>query len=244
MRFLIRYIFWIFLLAIPLIFYFMKDIGPEPEPTPDPLVDVNGYKHGTYKNYNSSGKLYTAVTYVHGQKEGSSYIYHPNGQVMLEQNFIKSKREGWSYKYYDDGSIYAKTPYSNDVIDGMRTTYYKDGLLRSTIPYSKNQPGLGLEEYFKDGRLKEQPQLEVKKGNVNGQLALILNVEDCEKSRYYQGLLVDNKFLDDSPDVVKPLPEIEGQGYVLLDSEQDQPNLLCQCKTSMGNPLVLKYSWP
>ncbi|MEO1255527.1 MAG: hypothetical protein AAFY41_11705 [Bacteroidota bacterium] len=208
----------------------------------DKKPDQRKAKHGEFKKYTSDKKLKTIVNYDNGTKHGFSYLYHNDGKtVLLAMPYQNGKREGISKKYFESGVLYASTSYKNDLLHGPRKTYYSSGKLKSVLNYGSGKVGLGTKEYLLDGQLKETPRILSKRDR--SRIWLDTSVS-CKNTVFYIGKLVDDVFFDPLDNNVKQL--MDDNGVFFIDTEVytrsylKYQDIICSCKTSQGNPLIIK----
>jgi len=198
-------------------------------------------KHGEIISKRDDGTVRTKITYRNGMKHGTSYLYYKNGKdVQLEMPYVVGARHGISKKYFETGKLYAETSYEADLLHGNRTTYYRSGQLKAEVPYFRGLPGLGTLEYFKSGNLKTQPALVYR---TEGNHLVVKTDKPCRYPVLYIGELVDGRYLDEKSGMEIILGS---NGEYLINLEVYTPSYLalqdviCFCKTTQGNPLVIR----
>ena len=213
-------------------------IDPEVPPTKEEILD------GERKQYTSDGKLRTIVNYDKGVKHGLSTLYHKDGKtVMLSIPYQQGRREGTSKKYFESGELYAETNYQNDLLHGTRSVYYRSGNLKSVVTYYRGFPGLGTTEYLTSGKKKAISG--IVHYEERGQY-LFSTDQPCDDQRFFLGTLLEGQFLDVLSTSVQELPKQDGLHYLELNQRNlqllENNDVICLCKSSQKNPLVLKTS--
>lgn len=199
-------------------------------------------KEGEWITRRDDGSIRTRINYLNGRKHGMSYLYYDDGKsLQLELPYVVGARHGVSKKYFKDGTLYAETSYQSGELHGERTTRYSNGKLKSRITYFEGLPANDLEEYLRDGELKPKPDLTYR---VKGKTVFV-NVDNkrCKNPRLFFGSLVDNKFFDENEDLDEVFPT-DGVFQISLDTYSpsflEVQDLICSCKSSQGNPLIIK----
>ncbi len=201
-----------------------------------------GPKEGEWISRRADGTIKTRVNYQNGIKHGTSYLFYDDGKtVHLEMPYVVGARHGASKKYFRDGTLYAETNYSEDRLDGVRSTYYRNGKVKSRLTYRDGNPGLDLEEYLQDGKMKSKP--EITHQVVGNRLELSLeNGKRCSAPEMYLGELLDG-FFDKSLDF-ETISQVNGRFEIDLNvyskSYIEMQEVICKCKSSQGNPLIIK----
>lgn len=202
----------------------------------------SGPKEGEWVSRREDGSVKTRVSYKNGLKHGKSFLYYRDGKnVQLMMPYIEGKREGTSKKYFKNGSIYAETPYKNDKLNGTRKTYYRNGQLKAAMPYHKGLPGTGLKEYYTNGNIKELPVITYQK---QGQYLKLSTSPPCKEAMFYLGELHQNQYFNEYDKDLQPIYREKGNFRIDLrvynPSYLALQDVICSCKTSQGNPLILK----
>jgi hypothetical protein len=207
-----------------------------------PVSRRNGPKNGEWITRRADGSIKTRVNYKDGLKDGYSYLYYGDGKtIQLEVPYVNSKKHGVSRKYFENGRVYSETPYQEDNMHGTRKTYYRSGQLKSAIDYSVGQPSIGLLEYYQSGNLKSQPEIVyTHKGNS---IVLSVDTDDCKRVSFFLGKLDQDRYLPAYADL-EPIGGSYGQFMIDLSvftpSYLAIQDVICECTTSQGNPLILK----
>lgn len=199
-------------------------------------------KNGEWISRRDNGTIKTRVNYQNGIKHGISSLYHADGKtVQLAMPYVNGQRHGTSKKYFEGGQIYAETNYQDNVLHGVRKTYYRSGQLKSSITYDLGEPFPDLQEFYKSGNEKEMPVLTYERfGNT---LRVSVDTEECKSPEFFLGKMDDGS----------PFPGISNLTYLpakqdvaVIDLSVFTPSylalqdIICKCKSSQGNPLVLK----
>lgn len=192
-------------------------------------------KEGLVTTKYPDGKVHTEVNYKGGRKNGISTSYFNNGNKQLEMTYVNGKRSGVSRKYYENGKIYAETPYVNNKISGIRKTYYSDGVLKAETPYENSLMGVGTKQYSNNGNLIDTYQLKIKKIKKKNYEVSVNN--KCRKITFFEGKLVNGKYLDES--VVIALPMSSGKGIFNNKYNQTDLNFICKCITPGNTTLII-----
>lgn len=195
-------------------------------------------KEGLRTTNYPDGKVHTEVNYKNGKKHGVSTSYFNNGHKQLEMTYVNGERNGVSKKYYENGEIYAETPYENDQISGIRKIYYSDGNLKAETPYQNSLMGVGSKLYSSNGKLIDAYQLNIKKmGNKTYEVSVD---NKCRKVVFFEGDLVDGKFLDES--AVIALPMSGEKGIFNNKYNKKELNFICKCTTPGSTTFVINKS--
>lgn len=207
-----------------------------------PTLEPKEEKEGEVRQYTKDNKLRTIVNYEHGKKHGTSYLYHDDGEtILLAMPYAYGSREGVSKKYYKNGQLYAATSYKNDKIHGPRKLYYSTGKLKAEIQYGFGYPGIGSREFYLDGEEKKPLEITTKK---EGNIIWLDTSEPCDNAVFYIGTLIDDRFFDPVSDKLEALMDEDRRFYVNTDvftpSFLKYQDIICSCKSSQGNPIILK----
>lgn len=199
-------------------------------------------KDGPIKVYHSNGNLKTVVNYKNGIKDGTSYLYYKDGKtVQLELPYENGKRQGISKKYFETGELYAETSYAHNDLHGIRKIYYRSGQLKSAVPYGYGLPGIGVIEYLANGEKKSLPEISYYQDGSNIYLS---TSKRCRNAEFYLGRLIEDQFYDELSQDLRLLPKTDGTYYIDLrmftPSYLDLQDIVCLCKSSQSNTLVLK----
>jgi len=243
MKFRYHNTFWVFISVVALILIFSSvDVSEERLSAElEKKTESNKKKDGLVKTYASDGRLKTTITYVKGIKHGKSLLYYRDGQtVQLEMPYQNGERHGISRKYYETGELYAETSYERDLLHGDRKTYYKSGKEKAIVPYKKGDPGTGLVEYLLNG--KQKATLEISYYQEKNRLYVSTN-QPCREQKFYLGKLIDDQFFSASSGDMTALGVDGDDSFIDMDvytpSYLKYQDVICKCKSSQGNPLIL-----
>jgi antitoxin component YwqK of YwqJK toxin-antitoxin module len=208
----------------------------------NPTETKRKVKHGEIRQYTKDDRLKTIVNYNQGIKHGTSFLYHDDGEtILLEMPYINGKREGVSKKYYKDGALYASTSYQDDKLHGPRNIYYSNGQLKAVINYGYGSPGTGTVEYLLDGSQKEENKIIFTKKGSKYELS---TAEECREIKFFIGKLIENIFFNPRDKNVKLLTKENGLYFidtnVYTPSYLKYQDIICSCKSTQGNPTILK----
>ncbi len=243
MKFRYHNIFWVFISITILILVFSSvEVDEERLNQAIEQTEKRDEKNGLIKSYASDGKLKTEIYYVKGVKHGKSLLYYKDGEtVQLEMPYANGQRHGSSRKYFETGELYAETPYENDKLHGIRKIYYKNGRQKALVPYGNGNPGVGLVEFLLSGKQKANP--EISYFQEQNRLYVTTSVP-CRDQEFYLGKLIDDQFYDEEDRELKRLRVDGNDFYVDLDifnpSYLQYRDIICSCKSSQGNPMILK----
>ena len=242
MKFQYHNILWVFISITALILIF-SSVEVDEERLNEAIEKVDQEdKNGLIKSYASDGKLKTEINYVKGIKHGKSTLYYRDGKtIQLEMPYANGDRHGTSRKYFETGELYAETPYENDRLHGTRKIFYKSGRQKALVPYGYGNPGTGLVEFLLNGKQKENPEITYYQEKSR---LYVSTTAPCRDQEFYLGKLLDDKFFDEEDRELKRL-RVEGSNfYVDLDvftpSYLQYQDIICSCKSSQGNPLILR----
>ncbi len=243
MKFRYHNILWVFISITILIFVFSSvDVDADRLNEAIEKTERNKDKNGLVKSYASDGKLKTEINYVKGVKHGKSLLYYRDGKtVQLEMPYMNGERHGISKKYFETGELYAETPYENDRLHGIRKLYYKNGRPKALVPYGSGNPGVGLVEFLLNGKQKENPKISYYQ--ERNRLYVSSSIP-CRDQEFFLGKLVEDKFFDEEDRELKRLKTEGSDSYIDLDvfapSYLQFQDIICVCKSSQGNPMILK----
>lgn len=90
----------------------------------------DGYRHGDWKLYNSSGSnLLAEMSYVDGKLNGIFKNYFPNTDVLSYEGYYENgKRTGISTWYYDNGTVESTVNFTDDKKDGVQEFFNDLGI--------------------------------------------------------------------------------------------------------------------
>ncbi len=203
---------------------------------------ANEIRNGERINKRSDGTIQSKIPYIDGQKHGDAYMYYKDGKtIQLKMIYRYGDRHGTSLKYYESGELYAETPYENDLIHGDRKTYFINGRQKAVAPYGFGLPGVGLAEFFRNGEQKVLPIIIV---NRNGTNLILETSSPCKETQFYIGDLIKDSYFPKNGEGLHPVFRSDFEFKIDLNvytpSYLAMQDIICFCKTSQGNPLVLK----
>ncbi len=200
----------------------------------------SGPKTGEWISRRPDGTIKTRVSYANGLKDGVSYLYYDDGKtIQLQMPYAAGQRQGTSIKYFENGSLYAETSYDRDILHGPRITYYRNGEVKSRISYQYGLTGSDLVEYYQSGKQKELPEIIFAR---NGNKVNVSVAPSCSEVEFFFGGLSEDGFFDEES-VDTRLSSEDGQFTIELNqytpSYLKYQDLVCRCKSSQGNPIIL-----
>ena len=92
----------------------------------------NGKIDGIWRQYYSSGQLWTKGTYKDGKSDGPSVMFHENGQLWTKGTYKDGKIDGLWVSYYEDGQLQEQGTYKDGKMEGPWVFFNKDGIKRVT----------------------------------------------------------------------------------------------------------------
>lgn len=123
----------------------------------------DGKKHGTFREYDSSGKETNGYLYENDNKVGEGLLdslgrrigkwklFFPTGEVRAEGEYIQGLKEGpWKY-YYVNGKIEQTGVYKANLSTGQWKWYFADGSIRRDEYYRKGEEDGHAIEYDSTG---------------------------------------------------------------------------------------------
>ncbi len=138
----------------------------------------DGLEDGLAKEYDSTGRLITVITYRKGyeirrerinrldrlgKRFGPWKFFYANGRLQMEGTYTNDLKNGF-FKYYDEDGLFLKIEkYENGVlkVDAPETArlelvkeYYPNGTLKSVYALKENEPQGMRRDYNEDGSLK------------------------------------------------------------------------------------------
>lgn len=199
-------------------------------------------KNGPIKVYHANGNLKTIVNYKDGVKDGISYLYYDDGEtIQLALPYEDGKRQGTSKKYFKTGDLYAETTYEHNDLHGVRKTYFRSGKTKAEFPYGYGFPGVGVVEYLTNGEKKQMPEITY---TQEASIIYLTTSEPCKSAEFHIGSLIEDQYFDELSHDLKLLPRKDGRNYLDLKmftpSYPDLQDIVCVCKSSRGNTLILK----
>lgn len=87
----------------------------------------NGLQHGTYKEFNFSGKLIAEGAYFEGKMHGPWKVWLPDGVISLESNYVKGLLEGKYTQYFNNGKVQVTGTYKEGLKEGLWQWFSRDG---------------------------------------------------------------------------------------------------------------------
>ncbi|WP_321317737.1 hypothetical protein [Labilibaculum sp.] len=156
-------------------------------------------KNGTKKYYFGTGELKSIVEYKDNKKVGISTTFYKTGEKQYDIPYVDGMKHGVVLWYYKDGKVYRETNYEKGKKNGFQKKFWENGKLKSELLYKNDMLGVGLKEYAKTGKEKSEPYIKVEK------IDLLKTKEEYvfkfrlsngrNKVQFYQGKLIDGKFL-------------------------------------------------
>lgn len=120
-------------------------------------IDKNtNKKHGTYKEYNTEGKLVIERAFVADQAQGIEKNYYASGQIEGEIAQERGLYHGPFTYYYEDGTIKQEGTYVDNQMEGTLKTYYLDGTLKDVVTLVGGMIEGDFKEYNPNGTLKAE----------------------------------------------------------------------------------------
>lgn len=243
MKFKYHNILWVFLsiTALILIFSSVDVSGEKLSSQLEKSAKSGKKKEGLIQSFASDGSLKTEINYVNGVKHGRSVLYYPDGKtVQLQMPYRNGNRHGTSKKYFKNGELYAETSYERDRLHGIRKIYYRNGKEKAAIPYQRGSPGTGLVEHLLNGKQKMNPEISYYQEENR---LYVSTTPPCRGQKFFLGKLVNNQFFDPKDSDLRGL-DVDGDDFFVdlntyTPSYLQYQDLICECKSSQGNPLIL-----
>lgn len=136
---------------------FTNKIKKLPGYAEDQVVDegnfINNKREGLWKEYYSTGKLKSEITYQENRKNGHARTYYKSGALQEEGNWLIGKWDG-SYKYYyESGQLSYDWKFVNGKREGPQKYYYENGKINYDGNWKNGNENGILKEYSKEGQL-------------------------------------------------------------------------------------------
>ncbi|MFH0865384.1 MAG: toxin-antitoxin system YwqK family antitoxin [Bacteroidota bacterium] len=178
----------------------------------DGIVDDNGMKQGSWKEYHDTGELKGEGKYIASQRIDAWKYYYKNGKVEQTGTFLKNETpDGEWIWYYDNGSKLREETFINGLRNGVMTEYTDSGTI-----VAKGEFVDDLEEglwYYHEGDIVMEGSY--KSGGREGEWKYI----------YDNGnLCFSGSFLDDNPDGRHKFfwdnGKIKDEGYYIMGKKE------------------------
>ncbi len=75
------------------------------------------------RTYNENGEIETEYFEINGIKHGEYKEYYKDGQIKQISQYIDNKKQGLEKNYYVDGKLHYTCEYLNDKLHGMEKWY-------------------------------------------------------------------------------------------------------------------------
>lgn len=100
-----------------------------------------GWKNGTFKMYDSEGRVKEEKSYRNGKLDGPHRMYYTDGKIQMEKNYREGKQDGKELYYEWDGTLRREHHYRNGKQVGKQYSFLKGTYeLKETCYY--NEDGL------------------------------------------------------------------------------------------------------
>jgi antitoxin component YwqK of YwqJK toxin-antitoxin module len=197
----------------------------------------------TYKN----GKLSSIVHFRDSIAEGEARNFYSNGKLASVFYYKHGKLHGRAVKYYPGGNVYRIRRYVNGKLQDTVKKYYESGKLMSTQLYKDGMPSTDLKEYTPSGkRISNYPTLVFTlKNSADFYKRKLLEFKLSNGSnivRYYDGPLVDGKYLDPK---ATPIGQRGNTGQIPLQPEDRGRKVVIIAKyiTPLQNVYLIQASY-
>jgi antitoxin component YwqK of YwqJK toxin-antitoxin module len=84
---------------------------------------------GSFKYFDTLGKLETVAFYEDGKLEGMRTSFYSNGKIKISENYENGQRHGEYREYYEDSTLRAEANFVQGNIRGSAKRFNKDGKL-------------------------------------------------------------------------------------------------------------------
>jgi uncharacterized protein len=92
------------------------------------VVNEDGNRHGSWKDFYADGKLRAEGKYENGKQIGIWKYFYPNGQVEQTGKFNKNGKPDGTWKwFFENGSLLREESYRNGLQDGLKIEYDETG---------------------------------------------------------------------------------------------------------------------
>jgi antitoxin component YwqK of YwqJK toxin-antitoxin module len=116
-------------------------------------VDDDGLFHGTYKEWNSNGKLIKEYQYDRDNKDGICKSFYPSGSLRKKYNYMNGNKDGLCIVYFEDGQIMEEINYSDGSEHGVYRRYFQNGKLAEECTYIEDVCQGIARTYLSNGQL-------------------------------------------------------------------------------------------
>lgn len=128
-------------------------------------------KEGSYKSYDSDGKLIEEAAYKNGALDGERRLYYADGSVQSIETFEAGQHNGRFLNFHENGKVQLQGDYLNGNMEGEWRGYYNNGQLKEVVPFLNNNENGTFVEYHENGNLKAEGTY-LNGDNENGELKL------------------------------------------------------------------------
>ncbi len=116
-------------------------------------VDLDNLYHGTYREWNSDGKLIKEYKYDRDSKDGLCISYYPNGNVKKRYTYLNGNKDETCTMYYESGKIMEERYYADGEMNGVYRLYYENGQIKEESTYINNVCEGIARTYLSNGQL-------------------------------------------------------------------------------------------
>lgn len=181
---------------------------------------VEGFVHGSYKEYYKNGKLRREIPFKKGLADSTCRFFYDNG-VLNEQ---VNARNGIILKITDlneDGEIiseedyptariiyfpdsYEKIPIKDSTVNGFARNYYKNGKVKLEVEFQDGTVNGKYRSFYENGQVCEN--IDFRSGILHGWYILLNeDGEILEKTKYSDGIeqesddyeVIDNEIIEE-----------------------------------------------
>lgn len=145
--------------------------------------DEAGELHGTFRDYNYQGKLYSEVEYEHGRITRQRY-FDPATVSRLQDTPVPKKGRVAVQLYGVEAGISGTGAYVDGFMEGEWRWNYSNGLLQQIRHYKQGQQQGPALEYYANGQLKQRTSYE--SGQLAGSFESFLRDGQRYQTGYYR----------------------------------------------------------
>ena len=131
----------------------MNDLGYKIEYAINPKTKL---KEGTYKVYDSNGKLYEQTQYANDQINGKRTLFYPNGKPELVEEYVNGQYQGPYVSYFENGNLKSTGSFNDNKAEGEWKSYYKSGKIKEVVIYEDNLENGPFQEFYENGNKKAE----------------------------------------------------------------------------------------
>jgi len=116
----------------------------------------NGKRHGYWRWYYPTGRLFIDAYYVDGKKDGRVRVFYPDGTLKQLEHYRDGVKHGILRYYFPSGQLEREEYYENGVLQDTAKYYYENGHLDMIIPYRNGKMHGLVRTFYPSGQIQSE----------------------------------------------------------------------------------------